>query len=408
MGVLPYMTDGLPGIGGRIKDRAEDFRVEEIAPDGPAGRGRFAWFRLTKRGLTTRHAARRIAAYMGVGVERIGLAGLKDTHAVTSQWMSLAEADVDRLARFRDREIRVSDVHWRPVPLELGRLAGNRFVVRVRGVGPERLADAQAVLEVLCRRGVPNYFGPQRFGPRGDNAALGTALVRGDLEEFLRVFLGRPWDGDPPRSRAAREAFDGGALPRALRCWAGHCVDPRNALAALLKGKRPRGAVEAVSPHVRQMHLLAYQSEVFNEILARRIGGIDRVEPGDLAEDHATGRCFVSRDLPAAARRAAAFEISPTGLLPGREMRLAEDEPGRIEQAVLAERGIDAKLFARRGAARVKGARRALRYRPGEAAASAGRDRSGPYVEVAFTAPPGCYATVLLEELCKDRRPYTR
>jgi tRNA pseudouridine13 synthase len=408
MRVLPYLTSDLPGIGGQTKQRVEDFRVEEVAPDGPAGRGRFAWFRLTKRGLTTSAAIQRIARYMGVRPGEIGFAGLKDANAVTSQWVSLAEADVRRLGHFRDRLVRITDAHWRPVRAELGHLAGNRFVVRIRQAAPGRLGDAEAVLEVLRRRGVPNYFGPQRFGSRRDNAAMGEALVRRDLEEFLRIFLGRPCEGDPPRSRAAREAYDRGWPQRALRCWPGHCVDPRTALAALIKGKGRAAAVKAISPRVRQIYVQAYQSEVFNEILARRIGGLDRIEAGDLAEDHATGKSFPVTNLAAAARRAAAFEISPTGLLPGRGMRLAEGEPGRIERAVLAERKIDQKLFGRRGAPAVEASRRALRYLPGEAELSAGQDRYGPYLEVAFTAPPGCYATVLLEELSKNRLPYTR
>jgi len=410
MSILPYFTSGLPGIGGQIKQRPEDFRVDEFAPDSArGGQGPFTWFKLGKRGLTTSAAIAKVASYLGVKPRAIALAGLKDANAVTSQWVSLADADVRRLERFRDKDIRVSDLHFRRVGQEVGNLAGNRFVVRIRQVGKKQLDQAKALLDLMVRRGVPNYFGRQRFGSRGDNAAMGEAILRARDEEFLRIFLGRPWPGDPPRSSAAREAYDRRSLKRAIGCWPAHCVDPRNALAALLAGKGPAGAIKAVNSRIRQIYVQAYQSVIFNDILARRIDRIDAIESGEIVEDHATLRSSPVKNLAAAGARAAAFELSPTGLLPGRRMRIAEGLPGQLERAVLAEHKIEASLFAPRpGLKGVDASRRALRFRPGDVKAAAGSDTHGAFVEVAFTAPPGCYATVLLEELCKNRQPYLR
>jgi tRNA pseudouridine13 synthase len=410
MSILPYFTSGLPGIGGQIKQRPEDFRVDEFAPDAAGGgQGRFTWFKLSKRGLTTSAAIAKVASYLGVKPSGIAFAGLKDANAITSQWVSLADADVRRLERLRDKDIRVSDIHFRPVSQEVGNLAGNRFVVRIRQAGKKQLEQAKALLDVMVRRGVPDYFGQQRFGSRGDNAAMGEALLAGQDEEFLRIFLGRPWSGDPPRSRSAREAYDHRSLKRAIGCWPAHCVDPRSALTALLAGKGPAGAMKAINPRIRQIYVQAYQSVIFNDILARRIDRIDVIEPGEIVEDHATGRSSPVKDLAAAGARAAAFELSPTGLLPGRRMRIAEGRPGQIERAVLAEHKIEASLFEPRpGLKGVDASRRALRYRPGNVNVIAGSDAHGTFIEVAFTAPPGCYATVLLEELCKNRQPYLR
>ena len=85
--------------------------------------------------------------------------------------------------------------------LRPGHLAGNRFILRIRGVGPDQLAAAEAILDVLRRRGVPNYFGHQRFGARNDTADLGRAMVKGDLDEFTAILLGRSRPGDPPDRR---------------------------------------------------------------------------------------------------------------------------------------------------------------------------------------------------------------
>jgi len=409
MSILPYVTSGLPGIGGQIKQRAEDFRVDELPPDGiRGGNGRFAWFKLTKRGMTTSAAIGRVASFLGVKPREITFAGLKDANAVTSQWMSLANVNVRRLESMRDRSLRVSDIHFRPVSQKVGNLAGNRFAVRIRKVGRRQLNQAKALLGIMARRGVPNYFGRQRFGSRGDNAAMGEALVRGQDEEFLRIFLGRGRKSDPPRSQAAREAYDHHATGRALGCWAPHCVGPRNVLTALLAGKGSADAIKVIKPRIRQIYVQSYQSVIFNDILARRIETIDAIEPGEIVEDHATGKSFPVKNLAEAVARAAAFELSPTGLIPGRRMRIAEGEPGKIERDVMARHKIDARLFERGGAANVGASRRALRYRPADVKASAGRDRHGTFIEVAFTAPSGCYATVLLEELCKNREPYMR
>jgi tRNA pseudouridine13 synthase len=410
MNILPYFTSGLPGIGGQIKERPEDFRVDEFAP-GPdrGGQGRFTWFKLGKRGLTTSAAIAKVASYMGVKPSAIAFAGLKDANAITSQWVSLAEADVHRLERLRDKDIRVSDIHFRPAAQKVGNLAGNRFVVKIRQVGRKQLDQAKALMDVMTRRGVPNYFGQQRFGSRCDNAAMGQALLAGHNEEFLQIFLGRPWSGDPPRSAAARDAYDHRSLKRAFGCWPAYCVDPRNALAALLAGKGPAGAIKAINPRIRQIYVLSYQSLIFNDILARRIDHIDVIEPGDIVEDHATLRSSPVRDLAAAGARAAAFALSPTGLLPGRRMRIAEGRPGQVEREVLAEHKVDAGLFEPRpGLKGVDASRRALRFAPGNVKVAASSDTHGTFIELAFTAPPGCYATVLIEELCKNRQPYVR
>ncbi len=410
MSILPYFTSGLPGIGGQIKQRPDDFRVDEFAPGSArGGQGRFTWFKLSKRGLTTSAAIAKVASYLGVKPSEIAFAGLKDANAITSQWVSLADADVRRLERLRDKDIRVSDLHFRPVRQDVGNLAGNRFVVRIRQVGRKQLDQAKALLNLMARRGVPNYFGLQRFGSRRDNAAMGKALLAGQDEEFLRIFLGRPWSGDPPRSQAAREAYDHRSLKRAIGCWPAHCVDPRKTLTALLAGRGPAGAIKAINPRIRQIYVQSYQSMIFNDILARRIDHIDVIEPGEIVEDHATLRSSRVKDLAAAGAKAAAFELSPTGLLPGRRMRIAEGRPGQIERAVLAEHKVEASLFEPRpGTKGVDASRRALRFRPGNVEAIAGSDTHGTFIEVAFSAPPGCYATVLLEELCKNRQPYLR
>ena len=107
---LPYLTADLPGIGGRIKQHLDDFRVEEIPLYEACGEGTHVYFDVEKQGVPTPAAVERIARYMGVRPGEIGVAGLKDARAVTRQRMSLEHADPQKLLRYQDRQVRVVGV----------------------------------------------------------------------------------------------------------------------------------------------------------------------------------------------------------------------------------------------------------------------------------------------------------
>ena len=399
---LPYLTSGLPGVGGRIKESVEDFRVEEIPLYPLSGRGTHVYFRLTKAGIPTPVAVNRIARYMGVHPNDIGVAGMKDSQALTSQMMSLEFADMGRLARFRDSQIKVEVAGCHGNKLRPGLLAGNRFDIRIRGVGRRDLPPAQAVLEVLARRGVPNYFGQQRFGARGDTGLLGELMVKDELKEFVAVFLGRAIPGDPPECKAARDAFDAGCLGRAIQLWPRHYTDQRHALLAYRRRENPTAALAAIDKRMRRLYVSAFQSGIFNEVLAQRLGTIDRVLAGDLAQLGADGPVFLVEDPAAEQPRADRFEISPTGPVFGYRSSIAGSEPGRIEQETLARHGVTLEDFRRVGVLKVKGTRRALRFGLNDPQLTAGRDGRGEYVQLTFTATPGCYATVVLREIMKS------
>ncbi len=401
-GNLPYLTRDLPGTGGTIKNHLADFVVEEIPLYPPSGQGDHVYFRLEKRGIPTPEAVRRIARYMGVRRSEIGFAGLKDAQAVTSQTMSLEHADPDKLAAYRDRQICITGITRHTNKIRMGHLAANRFALRVRDVEPDSAAPAaRAILDVLTARGVPNYFGPQRFGLRGQTADLGEALVRDDLAGFVALFLGRPRPDDPPDCRAARDAFDAGDYNRALKRWPRHFADQRRALAAYKKKQRPGPAVGAIDKRMKRLFVSAFQSRIFNDILAARIDSLDRLFAGDLAKKTDTGGVFPVQDPQTEQPRCDRFEISPTGLLPGSRAEIATGRPGRIEQDVLAARGVEAHTVTRAGSLKIKGHRRPLRFALGQPRLAAACDEQGPHLLLEFTCPSGSYATVVLREILK-------
>ncbi len=294
----PTLTQ-TPPVVGVFKAQPEDFVVEEIAKIAPEGTGDHCWLWIEKRGLTTARAAKALAERLGVDSKTIGWAGMKDRHAVTRQWISVLGADPEAARAIQEDELRVLEATPHPKKLKTGVLRGNRFALTLREVPPEGLKTLQEALAVLVARGVPNYYGRQRFGV--DNVP-----------------------------RAQRWLIEGGRAPR----------------------KRTE----------RRFLVSALQSHAFNQVLSKRIDALDEAREGDVMRKEETGGMFVSTDLDADAPRVKSWEISPTGPMFGRKMTRAEARVGDDEAAVEEAAGFNDEVYARMGRLG-EGTRRPLRIR---------------------------------------------
>jgi tRNA pseudouridine13 synthase len=404
---LPYLTEDFPGVGGAIKERPEDFAVTEIPLYEPSGQGEHVYCEIQKVNLTTFDAVNRIAAALKVHPKAIGFAGMKDAKAVTRQTLSIHGSTPEAVAGLKIDGVGVLWVDRHLNKIRLGHLKGNRFVVKIRGVNPTDVVKLQPVLQTIQKRGMPNYFGEQRFGRRGDNAALGAALIRMDNQDLLKTLLGRPnFELDDPQQIGARKAFDAGDLQRSLKLWPRHSGLERRILSRFMKTRKPGAAAKAIDERLRRLWVSALQSEMFNEVLGRRVqsGTMDRVLKGDFAVKHENNAGFLVEDEAAEQPRADSFEISPTGPLVGYRMTLPQGKPLAIEEEVFATHNMTREDFKREGHHRVKGSRRPLRVRPEDVELSGGVDEHGPFISVAFTLPAGSFATVLLRELMKSER----
>jgi tRNA pseudouridine13 synthase len=401
---LPYLTSDFPGIGGRLKQRPEDFFVQEIPLYEPSGSGEHVYAEIEKVGLTTFAAIDRIAQALDVPVQSIGFAGQKDAAAVTRQIISIAGADEQRVAGLQVPGISIRWVARHGNKIRLGHLAGNRFAIKIRDVDPSAVVRLAPVMDRLCKQGMPNYFGEQRFGRRGDNDKLGAALLRADNMALLTQLLGNPDPSvDDAQAIGARKAFDRRDNERALHLFPRHSGLERRVLSRLIKTGRPSAAIFAIDQKLRRLWVSALQSRLFNEVLAKRINSMDRLIAGDLAMKHENGACFLVPDAAAAAAeqpRCDAFEISPTGPLLGYRMTMPQAEALEIESAVFAAASLT-PADIRESRQKVKGARRALRVQPSDTHLASGVDEHGPHITVAFTLPAGSYATVLMRELMK-------
>ena len=336
----PFLTSNIPGIGGRVRVSPEDFQVDERPLYLPCGTGEHLYIKVTKRLLSTPDLVKIISSVVGVKAQGIGTAGLKDARAVTTQMLSLHLVTPEQLARLAtdERILSIEILGRHRNRLRPGHHAGNTFRLVIRDVADHAREAVPDALAILLRRGVPNYFGPQRQGKKGENYQVGAALL----------------------IDAARRA----SMSRAKRMW----------------------------------YLNAFQSHLFNRILARRIDSIDRVFVGDWATKTDNGACFQVEDAEKEQPRTDRFEISPTGILFGSRASWAGGEPGRIEEAIIAETGAtkDALITAAK-ACGFRGERRALRVPLTELEWSL----DGSVLTVSFALPPGAYATSVLRELMK-------
>lgn len=177
--VLPRAF-GEPVLAARIRSVPEDFLVEEIAAFEPHGEGEHLLLTIEKRSLNTAEAARRLAAWAGLPEMAIGYAGMKDRHAVTRQRFSvhLPKRISPDVATLQADDFTVLEAAWHNRKLPRGALKGNRFVLTLRDVqGARDAIDAR--LSQVAARGLPNWFGGQRFGRDGGNVASALAMFAG-------------------------------------------------------------------------------------------------------------------------------------------------------------------------------------------------------------------------------------
>jgi tRNA pseudouridine13 synthase len=255
------------------------------------------------------------------------------------------------------------------------------------------------ILDVIGIRGVPNYFGYQRYGAQGNSHLIGAAMLRQDWRECVDQLIGEPEAVRDQGWAAAISAYQRGELHKALQIFPRQCRSERDVLQRLVNhpGEYEK-AFSAVHPRLKKLYLSAAQSFLFDQAVAVRIGNLDEIMTGDLACKHINGACFLVEDAQAEQGRAAAFEISATGPMFGCKMKRAEGAVGELEQNILEQSGLHLHLFDLPGGLRMEGERRPLRVPVGDLSWSA----SGDTVTLEFSLPKGSYATSLVRELMKS------
>jgi tRNA pseudouridine13 synthase len=333
----PLFTPDLPGVGGRIKAELDDFVVEEIPAYEASGAGEHLYLWVEKRGVGPEFFARTIAQRIGVPAGEVGTAGLKDRYAVSRQWVSVPARAEANLKRIDGDGVTVLDVKRHANKLKPGHLRGNRFRILIRGADRTQEPSAAAIIDRISHNGMPNYYGPQRFGRDGSTAELGFRCLAGKASKRLRPFLFK-------------------------------------------------------------FALSAAQSVMFNDVLGRRHrdGLLRTVLPGDVMMKWPAGGMFVAEDVAAEQARFDARETVTGGPMFGSRTYPAQAVAAEREAAVLADHGITPATFARFGKLASGTRRHNLVYLDD---LNAEWEPAG--LRLTFTLPSGSYATVLLREVMK-------
>ena len=397
-----------PPLGGRIKERPEDFLVDEIPLIEPTGQGEHLHLGVQKRGLSHDDMVRAIARHCGVSERAVGHAGMKDKAAVTRQTVSVHLPGLPDPPVLERDELQVLWARRSDAKLRPGQLRGNRFAVRIRQVDPLHAPRVLQGLRTLSIRGAPNAYGAQRFGHRCNGHRLGLLLAGERWDELIQELCGTKGSAFPEWQLPARERFDAGDFEASLPLWSRGDHAERAVVASLAQGRDARRAVRAIRQSNRIFWMNALQSAAFNAVLGARMrrGLLDQFVAGDVANLHPGRSLFrvhaamVSDPVQAAelAQRAQRFECSPTGPMPGPDAMEPEGEALELERAAILEAGLDvqALLSAKDAPA---GERRSLRMRVGDPQVESGVDEHGPYVRVAFDLPRGGFATAVLAEI---------
>lgn len=400
---MPFLTAELPGTAGVCKSQPEDFRVDEVPLEAWSGRGAQLMLRIEKRGMTTHEAVLRLSRVLRVPERDVGFAGIKDARAVATQWLSVPAGAEARLAGLDHPWLAVRETARHDKKLRIGELAGNRFEIVLRDVAAGALERGRAILDVLARRGVPNWFGAQRFGTKGDGDLLGRALIRGDGDEALRIYLGRPSPRErDPRIRAARQSFDEGKFEQAAASFPARLRTEASVLRDWLVHRDALRALERLPKRMRLLFLSAYQARLFNRALESRFAELDRILLGDVAFDHERGSTFVVAEVEREQARADRFEISAAGPIFGPGLLPARGEVARRERELFAAEELDPEEgHTPFRDLHLRGERRPYRFplRDAEIAAH----EAGLLLR--FFLPRGCYATNVVAEVTKSSSP---
>jgi len=395
---MKFVTAELPGIGGSYKEIPTDFEVEEIPLYPCCGSGEHLYLWIEKSGISTSELISRLARGLHLKENVIGYAGLKDSRALTRQWLSIPAAKEPQLDNLRLNNARILDIQRHTNKLRLGHLAGNRFSICLRQLSTNAVAQTEAILAKLHQCGVPNRFGEQRYGILGNSAVLGHLLLSGDYEEFCRELLGDPQKINHPGWKKAALAYRQQQLELAIKALPGAMHLEQRLLRDLVQGKTQEQAVHRLPKQRLRFFLSALQSRYFDQLLDTRIAALGELKDGDIAYKHVNGACFLVESAELEQPRADSFEISPTAPLFGHKVILAAGEPGKAETDLLESAGLTLNNWKLAPGLAMPGERRPLRVALELPKIVSAMNDS---LTLEFALPKGSYATSVLTELIK-------
>ncbi len=384
----------------KLKQKPEDFVVEELTDAAPGAAGEFALYRLDKTGWTTPDALAAVRRRWQLDARRVSYGGLKDRHAVTAQHITVFRGPKRNLSHER---VTLTYLGQRVEPFTAADIRANRFAVTLRALTDDAVSRAQAALQAVGETGLPNYFDDQRFGSVGEEREfVAREMVFGRFERALWLALAAPYEFD--RAESKREKLTLRTLwAKWTECQAALPKGHARSLVSYLAAHPTdfKGAVQRLRPELQGLYLSAYQSDLWNRILARWL--TDKFGPEHLTDvELKLGRAPAPLRAPDEHR--AAWEALTLPLPSAR----VKPEPGAawlpVVEAVLAEEGLTLAELKIKGMQKPffsKGDRAAC-VRPDGLSSSAAPDELNKgklKLTLRFDLPRGSYATMLVKRV---------
>ncbi|MBI3463053.1 MAG: tRNA pseudouridine(13) synthase TruD [Planctomycetes bacterium] len=382
----------------KLKRLPEDFQVEELT-QFPCGSGPFALYRLKKRSIGTPEAIEAVLRRWKLARRQISYGGMKDRHAVTEQFVTIERGPRRNLTQASFTLLYQGQAASSFGPKDI---AGNRFRIVIRDLSEEQGRDAVQALAQAARDGLPNYFDDQRFGSLGESGQfMARAWCESNYERALWLALADPNADDRSPEREQK---------RLLRA---HWGDWPACKAALLRSHRRsiityladhpadfRGAIGRLRADLRSLYLAAFQSFLWNRLLAAFLR--QECRPQQLFDvPLRIGSVPFFRPLDDAQRESLRTRLLP---LPSARMRLEEGPTKQLVEQVLGELGLQQRQL------RVKYPRDSFFSKGNRAAifpvtALDHRDEADDLyarrrkLMLRFDLPRGSYATILVKRL---------
>jgi tRNA pseudouridine13 synthase len=319
----------------KLKRLPEDFQVDELTEFAAAGTGEFAFYRLAKRGLGTPEAIAAVVERWKLSRNQVSLGGLKDRHAVTTQYLTIHHGPRRSL---RQTHLELEYLGQSQRPFGPADFRGNRFRIVVRSMVPAEIAAAETSLAEIERDGLPNYFDDQRFGSLGESGEfVARAWIAGDWERAVWLAVADANPLDRPRDRAEKSWLreHWGDWPA---CVAKLGRTPRADVVGHLQN-RPgdfRGALTRIRPEQRNLYLAAFQSFLWNRLLSDFI--VETCQPDQIiAVEVKMGELPFFTSLDDATRRILHSTELP---LPSSRIRLEEGPIRQVVERSLGELGL--------------------------------------------------------------------
>ena len=400
------------GIGGAIKQMAEDFVVEEITENGTVleineqykakdlgmqvdGGGKFTVFVLQKMNWNTLQALKRIANWQRRGIKSIGFAGTKDRTSLSTQLCSIFGITPEQLDDVRLKDLRINGAWRANEGIKMGGLLGNRFTLRIKAA--KRIENIEKINAEL--NGIfPNYFGEQRFGFRNNNVEIGIDLIKGDFKSAAMRFLTDTTNERNEDAIAARDRLRGSEdFKDALNYFPMYLRYERQMLEYL--SMIPTDFAGALRKLPRQLSLMfvhSVDSYIFNKVIEKRINeGLAAPQPYDkVCRADRFGFPILDKVVSAKDASKEDGKLFVVGNMVG-----YDNEINEVEKGILDELGITQEQFKVKNMPELncKGSYRVL-FAPYTGFSYEVSDND---VGMQFSLPSGSYATVLMQELLK-------